>query len=290
MLTTTSRLTLDTVRAYRDQTYHRQPHLRLQTPDEAARWVDAVGFAFVFPAPDIELPSLWQAVCGDVRPVPSHHHDADLGRVWDWKDQLPTRKRVFYGKLLRGKPMLVALGVAPLFYALTENYGDPDDYLQAYEEGLLTLEAKRVYEALLQHGQAASTSVLRRASGLDGKSHVARFDRAIALLQRDMKIVKVGIADSNRWGYAYVYDLLPRAFPDIPVQARAISRRAAQRGLLRHYLSNTGAIPVRQVQRLFDWDARTVDRLAEDLASEGVVRGRVEGLGEECLIEGRLLE
>ena len=290
MLSSAPGLSLAHVQAYRDQVYHRTPHRRLRTPDEAVRWLADVGFAFLFPMPDFEMPSLWQAVCGTVRPVPTHHHDADLGRVWDWKDSLPTQRRVFYAKLLRGKPMLVALDRAPLFYALTENYGDPHDYLAEYEAGTLSIEAKKVYEALLEVGQAASTGILRRVSGLEGKAHVARFDRAIAQLQRSMKIVKVGISDSNRWGYSYVYDVLPHVYPDIPAQAREIGRREAQRGLLRQYLQNVGAVPARPTLRLFDWDERTLDRLVGDLAVEGVTRGAVTGLGDDCLMHPRLFQ
>ncbi len=277
-----------TIAAHRDITYRRTPGRRLHTADDAARWVDEVGFAFLFPDPAIEMPSLWQATCGEVRPIPSHHHDHDLGHVWGWKDSLPAQRRIFYAKLLRGKPMLVALDHAPLFYALTDNFGDEADYLAEYEAGALSVEAKRVYEALLAQGQAAPTSVLRRVAGLEGKAHMGRFDRAVAELQRGMKIVKVGISDSNRWGYAYVYDLLPRAYPHIPEQAQALSRRDAMRGLLRRYLTSVGAARVDQVARLFTWDASLVDRLAEELAAEGVSRGPVEGLASDCLVWGDL--
>ncbi|MCW5883121.1 MAG: winged helix DNA-binding domain-containing protein [Anaerolineae bacterium] len=284
MSSVTSTISLATITAHRDIIYRRTLGRRLHTADDAARWVDEVGFAFLFPDAGIEMPSLWQATCGGVRPIPNNHHDRDLGHVWGWKDSLPAQRRVFYAKLLRGKPMLVALDCAPLFYALTDNFGDEQDYLAEYEAGALTVEAKRVYEALLAQGQAAPTSVLRRVAGLEGKAHMGRFDRAVAELQRGMKIVKVGISDSNRWGYAYVYDLLPHAYPHVPEQARALSRRDARRGLLRRYLANVGAAPANKVVRLFGWDASTVDRLAEDLAAEGAARAPVEGLASDCLV------
>jgi len=288
MSSLTPTISLAAIDAHRDTTYRRTAGRRLHTADDAARWVDEAGFAFLFPDPAIEMPSLWQATCGEIRPIPNHHHDRDLGRVWGWKDSLPAQRRIFYAKLLRGKPMLVALDHAPLFYALTDNYGDADDYLAEYEAGALTVEAKRVYEALLAQGQAAPTSVLRRVAGLEGKAHMGRFDHAVAELQRGMKIVKVGVSDSNRWGYAYVYDLLPRAYPHIPEQARALSRRDAMRGLLRRYLANVGAAPTSRLARLFTWDAKTIDRLAEDLAADGITRTPIEGLAADCLLWGGL--
>jgi len=33
-----------------------------------------------------------------------------------------------------------------------ENYGSLDDYLQEYEDGLMTAEAKAIYEAILENG------------------------------------------------------------------------------------------------------------------------------------------
>ena len=112
---------------------------------------------------------------------------------------------------------------------------------------------------------------------------MSRFDRAIAQLQRSMKIAKVGISDANRWGYSYVYDLLPRAFPEIPEQARALGRRESMAALLRQHLQNVGAAPTRQVSRLFEWDMPTVERLIGDLAVEGAARGAVASLADDCL-------
>ena len=233
------------IEAHRDDVYHRRPEARLHSVEAAGRWVDAVGFAFVFSNRDFDMPTLWNAVDGSRRTGPDTFHERSVGLVWDWKDALPVQRRAFYAKLLRGKPMLVSLACAPSFYALTDNFGDPDDYLAEYEAGTLTLEAKKVYEALLAHGQAASTGVLRRAAGLEGKSNVGRFDRAIAQLQRSMRIAKVGISDANRWGYSYVYDLLPRAYPQIPEAARSLGRREAMNALLRQHLQNVGAAPTR---------------------------------------------
>ncbi|MFN8485607.1 MAG: crosslink repair DNA glycosylase YcaQ family protein [Anaerolineae bacterium] len=276
-------ISLTAIEAHRDDVYHRRSQLRLRSVEEAGRWIDAVGFAFVFSNRDFAMPTLWNAVDGSPRAGPETFHEHSVGLVWDWKDALPVQRRAFYAKLLRGKPMLVSLACAPAFYALTENFGDPDDYLAEYEAGALTLEAKKVYEALLAHGQAASTGVLRRASGLEGKSNVARFDRAIAQLQRSMRIAKVGVSDANRWGYSYVYDLLPRAFPQIPQAARGLGRREAMAALLRQHLQNVGAVPTRQVSRLFEWDTPTVERLVAGLAAEGAARGAVEGLADDCL-------
>ena len=76
---------------------------------------------------------------------------------------------------------MISLDVAPYFYALSENYGSPEeDYLLAYEEGRLTQAAKQVYEAILQEG-ALNTIDLRRAAKL-GNAKESEFNRALEYL------------------------------------------------------------------------------------------------------------
>jgi hypothetical protein len=266
------------VQDWRDRRYRRQPRLKLRTPQHALEFVSDVGFCFLFPAKGMEMPSLWEAICGESRPLPVHHDDRELGYAWSWKDELPSQGLVFYGKLLRRKPMLIALELLPYFYALSENYGATDDYLLEYEDGKLSEEAKRVYEALLEHG-ALPTSHLRRAAGLAGKSSAGRFDRAIQELQVGLKIVKTGISDANAWKYCYVYDVLLRAWPDLARRAELISSGEARRTLLSTYLRNVGAARIEQVVRLFRWEPSLVSTVCDTLAKAGqaVTEVRVEG-------------
>src|SRR5512141_2302760 len=132
--------------AYRAQTFRISPAPRVHNPDEALAWVNERGFAFFWPIKGIELPSLWVTVAGD-RPVADAHDDP--GHItWGWKDSALGKRRWYYSKLLRKKATLVSMETAPYFYALTENYGSPEeDYLLMYQEGRLTLAAKQVFEA-----------------------------------------------------------------------------------------------------------------------------------------------
>lgn len=272
------------VRAWRDQRYRRKPPLKVGTPQEALAFVEDVGFCFLFPAKNVEMPSLWEAICGESRPVPVHHDDRELGYAWNWKDDLPARGLVFYGKLLRRKPMLVSLRLLPHFYALSEDYGELDDYLTEYADGKLSQEAKQVYEALLEHG-ALPTSHLRHKAGLAGKGNARRFDRAILELQLGLKIVKTGISDANAWKYCYVYDLLLRRWPDLPERAGAISTPEAMRRLLLTYLSNVGVARMQDLIRLFAWEPGQLVELCDRLAAseELWVGAHVQGWRGDCV-------
>jgi len=277
-------LSPEELQAWRNEKYRRLPRLRVRTEDEALVFLNDVGLAALFTAPDMELPSLWAAICGSERPMPEHHDDYELGLTWEWKDTLPARKAILYGKFLRKKPVFIALDLAPHFYALSGNFGELDDYLQEYEEGRLSEEARRVYEALLAHG-ALPTSHLRREARLAGKDSAPRFDRAIAELQMGFKIVKVGISDANRWGYCYVYDLFIRQFPDVVAQSRLISENQAADAILTRYLATVRVASPVQLQRLFGWERWRLERSLERLARSGVVRTDVR-VGEEGNLVG----
>ncbi len=258
--------------AWRDRSYRRRPDLKLHTERQARQFVDDVGFCFLFTAPGVEMPSLWEAINGRSREIPHHHYDHALGLAWSWKDSLPESRAVWYGKLLRDKPMFVSLEILPAFYALSENFGGLDDYRQQFADGRMSVEARDVYEALLAEGPL-STNVMRKQTGLYGKGAIAqRFERAVVELQRDLKIVKCGTSQDNRWKYCYVYDLLLRRYPDVAEAARAISGREARRLVVGRYLENAGAAQLPAMQRLFGWDAGLLPQAADDLLAEGRAR------------------
>jgi hypothetical protein len=274
------------LQAARAERYRQRPHLRVQTEEEALEFLNDVGLCLLFSAKEIELPSLWGALCGEDLPLPNHHDNHELGLAWHWKDKLPIEGKVLYGKFLRKKPVFVSLDLVPCFYALSPNYGDPaEDYMQDYLDGRLTVEAKQVYEVLLEQG-ALPTSRLRLEAGLSGKANAGRFDRALGELQMDFRIAKVAISDANRWGYCYVYDLLPRHLPEAVAAAQSISGRQARETLLLRYLRTVIATTPRQVRLLFGWTAQDVSRLTGRLSGEGRLREgvRIEGLAGEWLV------
>jgi hypothetical protein len=260
----------DDLQAARTERYCQLPDLRVQTESQALAFLNRVGISLLFSARNIELPSLWGAICGEDRPIPRrHHNDRELGLAWRWKDTLPSAGKVLYGKFLRRRPVFISLDLVPAFYALSPNYGDPyEDYRQDYRDGRLSTEAKQIYEALIELG-ALPTSRLRREAGLGGKANASRFDRALVELQMEFRIAKVAISDANRWGYCYVYDLFSRHLPDGVQGARGLTSRQARETLLLRYLSTVSAATPRQVASLFGWELTDVVRMAERLASEG---------------------
>ena len=219
-------ITQDRLKDYRAQTYRLNPGLQLKSRDEAVSYVNERGFVFFWPITQVNLPSLWTATAGD-RPVADAHDDP--GHVtWGWKDSLLGQKAWYYAKILRKKGTMVSLQVVPYFYALSENYGTPEeDYLTIYEQGRLTLEEKLVYEALLDNGPL-DTIALRKAAHMTSRESESRFNRALTELQAGFKIVPVGVTKSGAWHYAFAYDIATRPYPELIEQSRYIGELDAR--------------------------------------------------------------
>ena len=255
------------VESYRARTFRLLPDLHLRTKEDALQFVNERGFVYFWPIKGIVFPSLWTAVAGN-RPVAEKHDDP--GHVtWGWKDEMLGQRQWYYAKVLRGKATLIALDVVPYFYALSENYGDPEhDYLQLYEDGHLSREAKMIYEALLREGPL-NTVHLRRVIQMTSKASNSPFERGLVQLQRDFKILPVGVAEAGAWRYSFIYDLVHRHYPDLPAQARLITRRAAREKLAALYLAAVGAATVADVRRLLQWKPRQVEQVLEKLVDLG---------------------
>ena len=266
-------LDLDKLQAQRARTFHTAPaSARLTTPQQALRFVNERGFAYFWPIKDVLLPSLWVAAAGD-RPVPNEHDDPGMV-TWGWKDDALGKRIWYYGKILRRKATFISLETAPYFYALSENFGSPEeDYLLAYEEGRLTQAAKQIYETLLDKGSLDTLSLRKEARLLNAKESV--FNRALEDLQKDFKILPVGVAEVGAWKYAFRYEITARHLPDLPDQARQIGEAQARRKLLELYFASVGAAQVRDVLRLFGWPPELTRRALAGLVKAGSL---VDGL------------
>jgi hypothetical protein len=254
---------------FRRHQFRLAPSRQVRTKEQAIAFVEERGFIYFWPIKGMLMPSLWHAVAGD-RSVASEHDDP--GHVtWGWKDSLLGERRWYYAKVLRKRATIISMDIAPYFYALSENFGSPEeDYLLQYEQGRMTQEAKSVYEALLRKGPL-DTIALRKASRLTSRASAYRFNRALSVLQADFKLLPIGVAKAGAWNYAFIYDLTARHLPDLPEAARFIQETEARRKLTRIYLDSVGAAELRDVVRLFGWGRSDTERALIDLETAGEI-------------------
>lgn len=259
---------------YRDTTFRLSPDRKVQTPADALDFVNERGFVYFWSIKGVTFPSLWAAVAGD-RPVADAHDDP--GHItWRWKDESLDKRIWHYAKILRGRATLISLDAAPYFYALSENYGEPEqDYEIQYQDGLLSHEAKLIYEKLLSDGPL-DTVTLRRKIHMTSKTSNYPFDRALTYLQRNFNILPVGVARTGSWRYSFIYECVHRWWPDLPAQARVITRRSARARLVEHHLRSVGAATAADVRKLFQWPKRDVEQALEDVLADGKVEAGFE--------------
>jgi hypothetical protein len=259
---------LKKLNGHRAKTFRLTPFSRVRSPKAAREYVNERGFIYFWPIKGIDLPNLWTAVAGN-RVVADKHDDP--GHItWGWKDNALGKKIWYYAKILRKKATMISLDIAPYFYALSENYGSPEeDYLLAYEEGRLSQAAKQVYEALLNEG-AMHTIDLRSTAKLTNAKE-SEFNKALEVLQADFKILPVGVAKAGAWKYAFIYEIVSRHYPDLPEKARFVSEGDARRKLVELYFESVGAAQERDLQKLFGWPSELTKRTISGLMEKGKV-------------------
>jgi len=262
-------LSNEIINDYRQKTYRLDPQQKLANIEDAADFVRERGFIHFWPIKGVELPSLWTAVAG-FRPVADAHDDP--GHItWGWKDGALGKRIWYYAKILRKKATMIDLEIVPYFYALSENFGDPDEDVRiAYHEGRLTSEAKNIFEFIFDNGPV-DTIALRRGIHMTSKESNYRFDRAITQLQADFKILPVGISDSGAWRYAFIYDLVHRYYPEIPETARHIKENDARYNLAKLYILSLGAVQYNDVAKIFRWSKADLEKTISQLVEDGTV-------------------
>src|SRR5918911_3477559 len=244
------RLTARHLADARDRAFRRHPALRVRTARAAERFVEAVGFCSTFYCFSEGVPCLWEAVVGRARPrwPKRSHHDDGVGLTWRLKDTLPAERRVYYGKLLRGRPMLVALDLFPAFYALVRGRQRARDYHEEYEAGRLSHTARRLMDALLrEHPQY--TRELRGNTFMLDSAKTREFERAMAELQQGLWVVKT--EERYEPTFSYRWDLLEAWLPDAVRTGRRLSRAAALDDLVSRYVRAAVYTRPRALARLF---------------------------------------
>lgn len=245
---------------------------------QALGFVQDVGFCSTFYRFPEGVACLWEAVAGRANPrwPRRSHHDAGIGLTWELKDALPAARRVYYGKLLRGRPLLVALDLFPAFYALVRGRQRARDYDAEYAAGRLSLTAKRIMDTMTaEHPQY--TRDLRASVFMLEPTKTREFERAMAELQQGLWLVKV--EERYEPTFSYRWDLLEAWLPDAVAEGRRLRRDAAIERLVDRYLRGALFATERPLARLLglrrDEVTKAVARLSRTgvLVADAVVQG-----------------
>ncbi len=218
---------------------------------DAVKFIDAAGFCTLFPVANVPLPSLYCAVTGraaDDGVIFDEHFE----KIWDWKDELPRRRRALYAKYFRGKGTFISRAHLPYFLSVREAAAAPHDHERFYREGRIHDDARLIWEALAEHGPLA-TLELRHACKMETTAGNVRFKRAILDLQRLLVVSHFGSEQETGAWASGKYELVSRAFPEETAAAFEIEPRDARAVLAAKFAEVSGGAQPVEVARLFGW-------------------------------------
>lgn len=222
----------------------------IRTLGAAARWVDSVGLALIFPKADVVLPSLWEQVNGSAEPNWAIR-DADgafvswtkeMGFLWGAKDELPEQGLVCVGKHLARVTACIAPRLVPQLVAACG--GEVED--------------EPVVAAVRDLGPLTSPQ-LREATGLPKKE----VDRRVAALHYQLVLTSSHLVEQDGpWG-ALAHDLLRRKWS---VPKRLPERAAARRELAAIALRNAGELTAADLAGIFKWRRKEAEQVLDEIS------------------------
>ena len=254
----------------RRRNFRQLPSHRVRSARSALAFVEAVGLCSTFHRFPEGLGYLWEAVVGRAAPrwPRRSHHDDGIGLTWELKDVLPARRQVYYGKLVKGRPLLVALDLFPVFYALVRGRQRAADYRREYEEGRLSATAKRIMDRLVRESPQYTRGLRAECFMLEAVK-TREFERAMGELQQGLWIVKT--EERYEPTFSYRWDLVERWLPEEVAAGRRLRRPAAVERLLARYLAGAVYSTPALLARLFGLGRDEVQVALGALARAGVV-------------------
>ena len=104
----------------RDECWQREGTRQVETPFDAERFVERVGFAACLTDARRPGPSLYVAVCGrrDAVMPRNVQKDPEASHTWLLKDDLVRRGKVYYAKLAGARAMFIAPRMIPYFHSV----------------------------------------------------------------------------------------------------------------------------------------------------------------------------
>jgi hypothetical protein len=231
---------------------------RIRTAADAVRFIEAVGFCVLFPLKNVPLPSLYFAV--------AKRQPTGWGKysqlIWKWKDELPKKRRAFYGKYFKGRGSFLSLKFLPYFLALHGTAVAAGEAGEFYKAGRIGPDALELWQVLAKHGPLA-TLELRHASKMETQTGNKRFKKAMLELQGVLIVTHSGAEQETDAWASNRFDLVARRFPEQAAQARQISVDDARTAIAVKYRTLYPSASPAQIARLFAWTkAQAVTALA----------------------------
>ena len=224
---------------------------RVRTAADAVHFIDAVGYCMLFPIKRLPLPSLYYA-CARRPANITANWDKYCQMIWEWKDELPRRRRAFYAKYFKLRGTFISLQMLPYFLAMRGAPLSLDDHERFYAAGYIRHDARTIWQTLAEHGPLA-TLELRHACKMETKAGNVRFKRAMLELQCLLVVVHFGAEQETGAWASNRFELVSRAFPMEVRAARRITSARARAAIAAKYCEVHPDARPEVLRRLFGW-------------------------------------
>lgn len=255
----------DDAEAHRDIHWCREDARRIETPEDAERFIERLGFTACLTDARRPGPSLYVAVCGrrDAVLPRTVQTDPEASHTWLLKDDLIRRGRVWYAKVARGRTMGIAPRLVPSFHAIWGvRRGD--------EPARLSPEARAILRVLRREWEM-STADLREESGVRDRS---AFSQALDQLQAAMIVIPSEVYYQPK--FTYVWTLAIGRFPD--ALRRRVRRDEAVREIARAFLAGAGVTVPGELARVTGLDRKEAGLGNRALVAEGYATSPARGV------------
>lgn len=244
---------------HRDYFWRREATRQVETPAQAERFIDQVGFSACLTDSRRPGPSLYVAVCGRRDAVLPRHvqKDAETSLTWRLKDEILRRGALYYAKLARGRSTFIAPRLVPHFRAI---WG----VRRAEEARRLSRPAQAVLRVLRREWEMTSAE-LRQAAGVADR---ATFNRAVDELQAAMIVVPGAVFYEPK--FTYTWTLAIGRFPD--AMKRRVGRAEALKEVARAYLAGAGMTMRGELARVTGLSRRDAGLGNRALVADGYAR------------------
>lgn len=259
------------IEEHRDACWRREGTRQVETPLDAERFIEQVGFAACLTDSRRPGPSLYVAVCGrrDAVVPRNVQKDPEASLTWMLKDELVKRGKVYYAKLARGKAMFLAARMIPYFHAV---WG----VRRADEKRRLSNDAQAVLRVLRNEWEMC-TADLRDASGVTDRH---AFTRALDELQAAMIVGPSEVFYQPK--FTYIWTLGVGRFPD--ALRRRVSRDVALREIARAFLAGAGMTGPGELARVTGLSRPEAGRGNRALVAEGYATNPAAGVYRLALL------
>jgi hypothetical protein len=244
------------VEEFRDMRWCREGALQIDTPYDAERFVERVGFAACMTDSRRPGPSLYVAVCGrrDAVMPRNVQKDPEASQTWRLKDAVLERGNVYYGKLSRGKAMFIAPRMVPCFHAV---WG----VRKVDEPRRLSRKAQAILKVLRREWEMGTADLRNDAGITDRKAFTAALDE----LQATMLVVPSQVVYSPF--FTYLWTLAVGRFPD--ALRKRLDREVALREIARCFLDGAGLTVRGELARVTGLSRAEAGRGNRALVAEG---------------------